>query len=93
MTRDEAIAELTAYRQSIQGLFVLVAIGGMAFGKVGPEVEAALGIPSGALAKALDPQALTDAMSAYTTVLENAAKGQLASESTTDEWESVINAD
>jgi len=90
LTHEEAVAEITAYKNSVQLLFLLVATESMKFGIAGAEVEKALSLSEGALARALLEVRLLEVFSAYLTVLENATKGQLAPVTIDDEWSDTI---
>lgn len=91
MTHDEAVKELNSYKNSVQGLFIFVALETVKFTRVGAEIEDALGIPSGLLALTLADLKITDMFSAYLSALENAAKGQLVP--VEDEWADTIGGE
>lgn len=80
MTKDDAVAEITAYKNSVQLLFLLIATESMKFGTAGAAVETALNLPESTLARALMGVKLLETFSEYLAILENATKGQLTAE-------------
>jgi hypothetical protein len=90
MTRDEATKELESYQATVGALFAILGLETMRFALLGPQVEAALGLPPKSLEQALVAIPLPSALSAYMAVLENAAKGQLAHVTPDNEWDEVI---
>jgi hypothetical protein len=89
MTREDAINQVKDYRDVLLGLTGLMAIAGIDFCRSGSEIEKALGVPEGTLAKALNDAVWITVVSNYITVLENAAKGQLTP--VVEEWEELLS--
>ena len=91
MTKEEAISACENHAADAQAVGAILALAGIAFSIIGPEVEKALGLPKDTLVDTLivPQKQLLSALSAYIAVLENAAKGQL-SPVVEEEWSEVI---
>jgi hypothetical protein len=92
MTKEEAEEHCRQHAAEVRRIGVVLAVCGLAFSSVGLEIERALGLPESSLAAKLivPQQELLSALSAYETVLENAAKGQLTPVEE-EEWSEIIS--
>lgn len=92
MTREQAIEVLEKHISTIGLLAVHLSAAEMAFCCLGADVEDALGLPEGTLAKQLieSGKVWQQGLSDHLAALTNAAKGQLA-HTTEDEWSEVIS--